>query len=506
MNPVATLPEVAAVVDGTPLPAGAVRVLHRVRVQQQLSVPGQCELTFSPPPPDIDVHTRLVPGRSLQLQVGPQRERLFSGDITAVEHGYGPSGQQELCVRAYDRLHRLRKRQPVRAHRQVTPRELAEELTADLGVTVKAAEPGPPWEQVIQHRQSDFELLVEMTQRYGLYPYLRGAVLHLVTLEGTGRPVALARGSSLLEARIERNGEAICRRVTAAGWDPLRVEGRTGESAQPRAGRAIAADMAPEALGGSGRRHLTGHTAPDNRHLDAMAQAELDRRVAFETVLRGVAKGDHRLQPGTPVEVSGVASALEGRYVLTSVVHVIDGERGFVSEISSAVPPPVQYARGTLATLGVVSRVNDPESLGRIRATLPAYDDLETQWLHVVSPGAGAEKGLTTVPDVDDTVLVLCSDRDPGQGVVLGGLYGMGGPIDSGVEENAVRRYAFRTPGGHRIQLDDANQTLRLEDSSGSRIELSPERLYLHATVDLVMEAPGRSVIIRGQHIDFQRE
>lgn len=504
MNAVATLPEVAAVVDGTPLPAGAVRVLHRVRVQQQLAVPGQCELAFSPPPPGIDVHTRFAPGNSLQLQVGQQQ--LFTGDITAVEHGYGPSGQQELRVRAYDRLHRLRKRQPVRAHRQVTPRELAEELTADLDVTVKAAEPGPPWEQIIQHRQSDFGLLVEMTQRYGLYPYLRGDVLHLFTLEGTDRPVALELGSSLLEVQIERNGEAICRRVTAAGWDPLRVEGRSGESTQPREGRSIAADISPEALGGSGRLYLTGHTAPDNRHLDAMAQAELDRRVAYETVLRGVADGDPRLQPGTPVEVTGVAPALEGRYVLTSTVHEIDGERGFVSEISSAVPPPVQCSRGTLATLGVVTRVNDPKNLGRIKVTFPAYDDLETQWLHVVSPGAGAEKGLMTVPDIDDTVLVLCSDRDPGQGVVLGGLYGMGGPIDSGVEGNAVRRYTFRTPGGHRIQLDDENQTIRLEDSSGSRIELSPERLYLHATADLEMEAPGQSVIIRGQNIDFQQE
>ena len=506
MKSVATLPEVSAAVDGTPLPTSVVRTLHRVRIQQRLAVPGQCELVFSPPPSDPDARPRLGPGRRLQLRVGDQDEMLFAGEVTATEHCYGPTGQQELRVRAYDRLHRLRKRQPVRAHRQVTPRELAEELTADLDVTVEAADPGPPWEQIIQHRQSDFELLVEITQRYGLYPFLRGDVLHLLTLEGRpGRALPLKRGDTLLEATIERNEEAACRRVAAAGWDPLRIEERFGESTRSRVDRPGADRVPPDALGGSGERHLTGLTGPDNRHLDAVAQAELDRRTAHETVLRGVADGDPRLQPGTPVEVTGVAGALEGRYVLTSVVHTIDGERGFVSDLSSAVPPPVDTPGGTLATLGVVTQVNDPEDLGRVKVVLPAYADIETQWLHGVSPGAGAEKGLTAVPDVDDTVLVLCSDRDPGAGVVLGGLYGMDGPPDSGVEGNAVRRYTFRTPGGHRIQLDDDTQTLHMEASSGSRIELSPERVYLHAAADLEMEAPGQSVIIRGQRIDFQR-
>jgi hypothetical protein len=100
---------------------------------------------------------------------------------------------------------------------------------------------------------------------------------------------------------------------------------------------------------------------------------------------------------------------------------------------------------------------------------------------------------------------VLFSHGDPGQGVVLGALYGMQGPHDSGVEGTAVRRYTLLTPGGQEIELDDARDRIRLADSTGSYVELTPERVYLHAAVDLEMEAPGRSVTIRGDRIDFER-
>jgi hypothetical protein len=81
----------------------------------------------------------------------------------------------------------------------------------------------------------------------------------------------------------------------------------------------------------------------------------------------------------------------------------------------------------------------------------------------------------------------------------------MRGAPDSGVEGNAVRRYSLQTPGGHRIQFDDAGQLIRLEDSTGSYLEMSSDKVHLHAAVDLEVEAPGGSVVIRGQAIDFQR-
>jgi hypothetical protein len=62
-----------------------------------------------------------------------------------------------------------------------------------------------------------------------------------------------------------------------------------------------------------------------------------------------------------------------------------------------------------------------------------------------------------------------------------------------------------RTAEGHKLVLDDAGRTLRLEDGTGSYLELKPSGLRLHSKVPLEIEAPGQPVVIRGDSIDFRR-
>jgi len=142
-----------------------------------------------------------------------------------------------------------------------------------------------------------------------------------------------------------------------------------------------------------------------------------------------------------------VASHLAGRYVLTKVTHLIDREKGFISEISTAPEPPAIRPKGTIMTLGVVTRVSDPEKLGRVQVSLPAYNNVETDWMSVLAVGIGAKKGIVMLPDKGDEVLVLCAREDPAHGVVLGRSLRQKVRFDSGVEGDAVKRFAWLTPG-----------------------------------------------------------
>jgi len=148
-----------------------------------------------------------------------------------------------------------------------------------------------------------------------------------------------------------------------------------------------------------------------------------------------------------------------------------------------------------------------PALVQRVRVKLPTYRDIETDWMGVVTPGAGLGKGLLALPDVQDTVLVLLPSGDPANGVVLGGLYGSmtREEWDWGVDANAVKRYTLRTPGGQRIRLDDSKDSLRLENSDGSYIEMTPEKVMLHSQRDLQIEAPGRNLVIKANKVNFQR-
>lgn len=505
MNDVRTLPQVLVELDGSPLRSEHVRMLGEIRVQQRLSMPTLCELAFIDSTGSITAETPAQVGASLKVSTRGEAEALFSGQVTAVEYVYNPSHGREVRVRGYDLLHQLRKRQPVRAHVQVTLADLARELVSELGFSVDAPEPGPLCQRWIQYRQSDLDLLVDATDRYGLFFTLRGDVLHLTTLQGLGDPVPLALGDSLFEARLEVNADSSCRSVSAEGWDPFRIEKHAGHAEKPRTGRDVSESASPDRVGGDGRWTLVDEAVQDDGQAEALAQGELDRRVGQETILWGVARGDARLRPGAPVDVSGVAPPVSGRYVITYVNHTIDADQAFLSEFSTAPPLARSRTRATTAALGLVTRVDDPDRLGRVRLSLPTYGDVETDWLGVMAGGAGAKKGLIALPDVGDQVLVLFARGDPAQGIVLGGLYGAQGPPDAGVEATAVRRYTFLTRGGQRIRLDDTRNAIRFENGDGSHIELTPAKTLMHAKGDIVIEAPGRSIRIRGKSINFER-
>lgn len=504
MRPLLALPQVAVEIEGRPLgePAAA---LSEVRVRSALSVPAQCELCFREPPGPVAGAAATRMGAALRVTIGTGAEALFEGEVTAVEESHRGPFASEVRVRAYDVTHRLRKRMHLRALGEVTAGELAARLADELALSSSVEEQGGSAGYLIQHRQTDLELLTEVAARSGLYWVVRGATLRLVSLRGGGEEaVSLELGRQLHEVRIERNADRAAAAVHVYGWQPRDAGEHEAEVSAARSGRDIPARVSADQVGGQGPRDLVDQATADEGAARELAQGELDRRVAAEVVLSGVAEGDARLAPGAGIEVSGVGQDLAGRYVVTSVTHRVDADAGFTTEISTEPPVLTPQTPATGLTPGLVSGVDDPDGLGRVRVKLPAYGGVDTDWMEVLVLGAGRGKGLVILPGVGDRVLVALAGEDPGRGIVLGGLYGAAAPYDPGVTGGETRRYSLRTPGGHTVTLDDEARRLSLQDSGGSFLELTPDGVRLSSRVDLVITAPGKRILLSGHAIDFE--
>lgn len=500
MTSVTTVPQIAIRLAGTALDHAQLRSLAEVRVQQRLSQPALCELLW------VSTGQRplpVLPGEPLELLFDDLS--VFSGDVTAVEHLVGPDRTAQMRVRAYDRLHRLRKRQNVRAYVDVALDELTRTLTSGDGLTVHCDVTPPVLRHVVQFQRSDFDLLADLVARSGLYFSVHDGVLHISDLTSNdGVTDTLTLGTTLMNAEFELNADTACAAVRTHAWDPAFAATRTAVAEAARLGREIDADVRPADTGGE-TRALLNCLADDDTQAQRAAQGELDRRAGRTIVFTGLAQGSASLRPGSRVRIEGAADTLCGIYTLTSVTHRIDGGAGFVSSLSTEPPPDPRQPSGATVTIGLVTQVEDPEARGRIRVRLPAYNDAETGWLPVVMPGVGQDKGIIAAPNIDDTVLLLSPDGDPARALIIGGLPGPGGPVDTGVSAGQVRRFLIRTAGGLSLSFDDAGKTIVLQDSAGSRVVLSPEAVLLQAATDLRIEAPGRSIRILADTVDFER-
>jgi uncharacterized protein involved in type VI secretion and phage assembly len=130
------------------------------------------------------------------------------------------------------------------------------------------------------------------------------------------------------------------------------------------------------------------------------------------------------------------------------------------------VPDP--QANGIV--IGVVSDLEDPENLGRVKVKFPHLDDQEGDWAKLVSLMAGPDRGVFFRPEVEDEVLVALEHGDYRRAYVLGALWSKTDkpPADDGnAAENNWRFIKSRS--GHIIKLDDkqGSELIEITDKTG---------------------------------------
>ncbi|QFT76048.1 phage baseplate assembly protein V [Erythrobacter sp. THAF29] len=507
---------VTITVDGETLAEPGVAALAGVWVAQRTDRPAIAEVALQ----DFEESAGPVADLGAEIAISIGESALFLGDVTAVERAFDGAGATELRVRASDRLHRLAKRQQPRTFGDMTPGDIAEQMASGAALEIERHADGVARRLRLQADKSDLDFLLDVLSRSGLRAATRLGVLHIYGAEGHGDPVELETGTSLLSARETTSADCWREQASLSGWSVLDAK---------RFEAQVAADQgdSPQAFSGLGSRWFADRLAESEDELRITAEADLVRATGLARTLSGTAEGNVALAPGTPIRIAD-APGSNAALVLASVLHRIEPEAGYVCEFSTAYDTR-QRVKAPQVTLGDVVDVDDPDELSRVRLSLYGNDDLVTDWLPTVSPGAGEEKGIFLLPEVGDRVLVILPDGDPARGIVLGGMIGGEKTPDFGEDRTAQPRgVGLRSADGQELYLAGDKALARLKSSEGDRLEMSGGAelvaagklalkseddgefeaggsLTLSARGDLTIEAPGRSITIRARAVDFQQ-
>jgi phage gp45-like len=150
---------------------------------------------------------------------------------------------------------------------------------------------------------------------------------------------------------------------------------------------------------------------------------------------------------------------------------------------------------------GVVTDVDDPLKVGRVKVRVPSIFTEQDTWARPCFT-----YGHFFVPDLGDHVWVAFEGGDASAPIWLGVWYPSGAaPAPASDAAPPVQR-VVQTAGGQLLVLDDSDgkQRIRLQDTTGNYIELSTEAVTIHAEKPVTIDAPGQAITVHAASFDVQ--
>lgn len=535
-------------VAGDPLNEAVKGRLVSAYVDDSLNLPDMFQLAIRDPDRSAIEQGKFQIGSPVEISLlsdaAPGGEKLFTGEVTALEAEFDPEGTMTL-VRGFDKSHRLHRGRRTESYLNMTYSDIARKVAQRAGLTVGTVDPSPTVHpHVSQANLSDFTFLKGLANEIGFdmavvdgkfefrKPPQSSAGPGQGDLQGDD-PLELTLGSTLLRFRASVTSADQVSQVKVRGWD-VKAKKHLEAKADPLT-RTATIGLKPTELAAkfSNPEYVSvgtpfGTQAECDEHAKALAEQIAGSFSEFE----GVARGNPKLRAGKAVSLGLVNKPFDGKYVLTTTRHVYDPKDGYTVwfTVSGKQERSVLGLTGGGGAGGIgqgppmygvvpaiVTNNDDPDKLGRVKVKYPWMSDTyESDWARVVQSGGGKNRGWMVLPEVNDEVLVIFEQGDVRRPYVLGGLFnGIDGPNlgkSALVNGGSVQRRAFvsRTgnklvffdePGGDGILLKNGNGTISLA--------LNGKTKKVHIKIqggDVAVESTGGNVEIKAVNIKIEAQ
>jgi phage protein D len=489
--------------------------------------------------PDNTLKDYLAQGKEIEISAKvegrSQGGLIFSGEVTAVsvEFSYfDPNGPMLAVVQASDKSHRLHRGRNTKSYLNIKYSDIANKIAQAHGLTPKVDATSGVMEFVLQSNQTDWEFLMSLANRISYDLYVSGKELHFEKIQkSAGSPVELQWGSELLQFKTRATSAFQIPTVAVRGWDwkqqkPIKGEAKNGNGAAEIGESRKGIDQAKSAFGDS-QVEIVNLPVVDQSEANLIAQSLADAIAMGHIYAEGSTNiGNSQILPGKMVDIKGVGKRFSGKYYVTSTTHRYSGMEGYTTSFvvggrkpntlfeltggGQSFGPSPGGIQGVV--VGVVTNLEDPDNLGRIKVKFPWLNDgqaeVESFWCRIASPSAGAGNGIMWLPEVNDEALVAFEHGDVNHPFVLGSLWNGRNkppkPNNEVFKSGSVNERIIKSRSGHMIILDDTDgsEKITIRDKTEKNelvIDSSQNTLSITIEQDININAKGNIAIATAQ-------
>lgn len=487
---------------------------------------------------------------SLEVEKENLKGTLVDGEITSIEPEFGPDGRSRLRVRGYDRAHRLMAGEKIRvfgngSSKMASASDIFSTVAQEARLRCQASSElsSIQYSYVLQNAQTDWDFLWERARQIGYQVYVRDQTLYCCKAnqarEGAARSVSLEWTKDLtsFEPRLSVVGQAA--ESTVLGWDVQTKQKVIGQaknatlSTQAKLGGGTDGDRLVDKLYPRTKLVTLANLDVDHGLASKMADAELS--ICESNMIQGsgfLQYGDPRVLAGVEVKITGVGKVFSSTYYVTHARHTFtQGRYGVDFEVSETGPHTLSGMLQSGAktehaqkidgiVVGIVTNINDPNKLGRVQVKYPWLpnnpqgSEFSSNWARVASAGAGKERGILFLPEINDEVLVAFDHGDMTSPYILGGLWNKTDTPPDGKDAQLgdnqfVNQRVIRSRTGHLILLMDkaGEEQILIQDKSKENsilIDTAKNAITLKSKADFTIEAGGNFTVKAQGDVKFE--
>jgi uncharacterized protein involved in type VI secretion and phage assembly len=523
-------------VNGNSIPISAMDELLEVVVEDDLAQPAMFVLRF------VDSEFTLIDGTLFKLgddvqisarDVHGKTQILMKGEVTALEPEL-TQDRVELIVRGYDRSHRLYRGRSTRSFLNQSDAKIFERVVHEAGLTAEVSQSAAVtqmFDYVAQDGLSDMDFLRARAARTGYRITVDGRTVKFTPDDQhTSAAPPQGFGTTLLSFRARLTAATQANEVEVRSWDPTAKRAVVGNATKPTQHPAVAngvtgGDAARQAFSSAAKIIVCDQPVRTGQEAKTLAQAVLDDLAGDYLSIEATCLGEPAIRAGATVELQHIGKRFSGVYTVTATRHEYTDE-GYRTTfyVSGRRPNSVLDPAAGLSerhvvhgvAVGLVTNVNDPQKLGRIKLKYPWFDEQqESEWVRLAAPGAGPQRGLMALPEVNDEMLVAFEHGDINRPYVLGGLWNpKDKPPAAAVDgQGKVTLRTLCTRAGHSIEfLEDGTAgkgAIQIKTAAGQLLKLSDNDKNIQIksakhTITLDDQGMGAVTIVSGGTLELR--
>jgi len=430
--PTLRMPSIAVTVDGTELAKKWSSRLREMAVQRGVRTVGRATVDISLE--NLSDLASVPFGLHQKVSLKSSSTVLFQGRIASIEVRNDSRAGTVVHVVAHDDAAALLRTSAVATAENVTFTDIVKKLLQEAGATVgtidQLSATSFPY---VMTSDTALGVIDEIATRTGADWIVRDGKFSMWDASGgTVAPEASVTLGELSTFSLNQDAAALTS-VTVRGWD--------SKNKQPAEGQATAATSRGPAVFSRAEdaevsRQVASMTVSDTEEAGAVAKALVG--TAGRLLARGRGALNPEIEPGAELSLKEAGEEMTGTYYVREVEHrwtstgsttaFVAGDRDAPTLADPWSATRSTSLRHTGLYVGIVTQVgSEAEYAGMVRVKFPslpgAKTDVQSGWARVVMTGAGNQRGLYWLPEVNDEVIVAFSDGDVRRPVVLGALH-----------------------------------------------------------------------------------